>query len=195
MSALRADAVEASGVELHLRHPAPDQTYHAGHPAQPPQNGHLVDRIEAWSADGRRFGVSYAYPLLDPRCSGSRRRPRAACSCATEGRARFRQAIDGYLPAEVAWRRNKKDSFTQLRVTARDTWCALAVGPRAGRKDDRGRQRSWRDGRPGPSGRAGRLAPPAGATRPQGLLAQAPGIGVQLIVQLDAFRERNEIST
>lgn len=74
------------------------------------RSGHLVNRIESWAAHGARFGIAYTYPLLD------RRLVEFALGVPADlfysrGIPRFlaRKALEGILPPEVQWNRNKVD--------------------------------------------------------------------------------------
>ncbi len=77
-------------------------------------HGHLVRRMEGWSADASRFGLDYRYPLLD-------RRLLELCLALPESlsirdghlRYAFRAALEGRLPESVRWRGDKADSITQ----------------------------------------------------------------------------------
>ena len=76
-------------------------------------HGHVVRRIEGWSADASRFGLDYRYPLLD-------RRLLELCLALPERlsihdghlRYAFRAALAGRLPESVQWRGDKADSIT-----------------------------------------------------------------------------------
>ncbi len=84
------------------------------------ENGHLVARIEAWSADASRFGIDYRYPLLDRRV--------LELALALPGRAFlqdgltrwvFRKALVGRMPEVVLWRPGKLDSVVQRNQAQR----------------------------------------------------------------------------
>ncbi len=90
-------------------------------------HGHVVRRLESWSADATRFGLEYRYPLLD-------RRLLELCLAMPEnlwirdGQSRyaFRLALEGILPESVRWRGNKADSIAQ-REQAEPRLKALAA--------------------------------------------------------------------
>jgi asparagine synthase (glutamine-hydrolysing) len=78
------------------------------------RNGHLVRRLEEWSADASRWGIDYRHPLLDARVL------EVALAAPSEAFIRdgvprwlFRHATAPYLPAVLAQRRDKSDSWTQ----------------------------------------------------------------------------------
>lgn len=74
------------------------------------QDGHIVQRLESWSANGGRLGITYAYPLLDRRivefCLGI---PDHLYFSNGWKRYIFRMAVTEILPKEAQWKKMKDD--------------------------------------------------------------------------------------
>ncbi len=74
------------------------------------RHGHLVGRIDSWSAHGARFGLQYSYPLLDRRvlefCLGA---PSDIFMEKGRGRHLIRLALQGILPEDLIWNVSKFD--------------------------------------------------------------------------------------
>ena len=99
------------------------------------ENGHLTERMEAWTAWGAAQGVRYAYPLTDRRVLDFVYRvPVELHASGPYTRHLFRAAMEGVLPDELRWRRSKVDQAVerqrfQLRI---DLWKALRAEVEAG---------------------------------------------------------------
>jgi asparagine synthase (glutamine-hydrolysing) len=71
---------------------------------------HLPERVEGWASGGQREGIIYAYPLLDRRIvEFSLGLPEEMYFKNGWLRYLFRHALNGILPEEVLWNRNKKE--------------------------------------------------------------------------------------
>lgn len=76
--------------------------------------GHLVARMESWSADASRFGIDYCYPLLDRRVLDvALAAPPDAFMHDGTHRWLFREAMRPFLPESIASRPDKDDSWDQ----------------------------------------------------------------------------------
>ena len=74
------------------------------------RQGHLAERIEAWSEAGARFGVEHRYPLLDRRMlEFALGLPPDRFRRGAWSRWLMRHALRGVLPPEVCWHRSKDD--------------------------------------------------------------------------------------
>ncbi len=74
------------------------------------QQGHIVNRIESWAAEGASQGIRYVYPLLDRRvleCVLSQ--PEKSFSNHKYSRLFIRQAMDSIIPDEVCWSRDNTE--------------------------------------------------------------------------------------
>ena len=72
--------------------------------------GHLAERIDGWAASGARHGIEYRYPLLDRRVlEFALGLPPEQFRRGRWGRWLMRRALDGILPSEVCWNRDKAD--------------------------------------------------------------------------------------
>ncbi len=78
------------------------------------RSGHLVARMESWSADASRFGVDYHYPLLDRRVlEVALGAPWDSFLREGSGRWLLRTAMAPYLPPSLASRQDKEDGWGQ----------------------------------------------------------------------------------
>jgi len=195
-SVLHDDVVEAAGVGPVLRHPLRTRRTTLETQRGLLENGHLVARVEAWSADARRFGIDYAYPLLDRRVIA------VALAAPSDlflrnGRPRwlFSQAMDHHLPTEVTWRTEKRDSFVQQRMAAASLdvhvpWilhrmqAMIDGGNDLGAMVDLGHLRA-----------AVGAIRPEDARRPDGIRTRLTLFALLQVAQLDAFCRHNQIST
>ena len=72
--------------------------------------GHLTQRIEHWAANAARYQMVYHYPLLDRRIiEFALRLPSRFFRKGKWDRWFARQAMSNFLPASVAWNRDKTD--------------------------------------------------------------------------------------
>ncbi len=72
--------------------------------------GHLTERLEAWAANGARYNLVYRYPLLDKRIiEFALGLPAEQFVSGQYTRSLMRRAMDGILPPQVQWNRNKTD--------------------------------------------------------------------------------------
>jgi asparagine synthase (glutamine-hydrolysing) len=77
-------------------------------------SGHLTRRVEAWHEAGRRFGVQYHHPLLDPRIvEWALSMPPEVFRTGGHSRRVFRLAVRGLVPEAV--RLSTKDDPVLLR--------------------------------------------------------------------------------
>jgi asparagine synthase (glutamine-hydrolysing) len=107
------------GAADQLRHPLRTRSTTRGTQLALLRSPHLVERIELWSADASRFGIDYRYPLLDQRVLElALAAPSEAFLHQGVSRWLFRRATEPHLPEKVAWRMNKKDSWSQLMQAA-----------------------------------------------------------------------------
>lgn len=84
------------------------------------ESAHLTDRVESWSVDAARCGITYAHPLLDTRVVGTAlAAPADLFLWQGWDRWLFRKAMQPHLPAEVVWHRGKVDSVMQAAEAAR----------------------------------------------------------------------------
>lgn len=94
-------------------------------------HGHMTMRIEGWSALGARYGITYAYPLLD------RRIVELTLGVPPEmfmkkgwKRWLFRQSLEGILPDEVRWNPSKDDPALDISRQHRQEMAQTQVMPR-----------------------------------------------------------------
>lgn len=67
-------------------------------------NGHLQHRCGWWYQTGRRFGIDYRYPLLDLGVvTAALQLPWWAYRSEGWNRLAYRRAVEGWVPASVAW--------------------------------------------------------------------------------------------
>lgn len=75
------------------------------------QSDMLLDRIEAWYGTGRKYRLSYRYPLLDQRLvEFAYHLPGKYYWHEGKDRYLFRMALQGILPNEMVWRVSKYDT-------------------------------------------------------------------------------------
>ncbi|MEM7294772.1 MAG: asparagine synthase C-terminal domain-containing protein, partial [Pseudomonadota bacterium] len=92
------------------------------------QRAHLCNRLRSWAATGRRFGLSYVFPLLDKRVVElALQIPPRFYMQQGIGRYVFRLAIDSLLPSEVCWANLKYEPrrvslLNSSRVKALKRW-------------------------------------------------------------------------
>jgi len=159
-------------------------------------SGHLVERLEEWSADASRFGIDYRHPLLDQRVVAvALAAPSEAFVHDNTSRWLFRRAIEPYVPAGVAWRPDKKDSWTQQiqagqpGSTERVQWVVkeserlLADGNDLGGVLDLAKLR-----------RTVAEIPPSGYARGTTVRQGVPLLSCRRAVELAAFVEHNDVS-
>ena len=156
------------------------------------EHGHLVRRIEGWSADAARFGIDVRYPLLDVDVVESVLGfPDSVYLRDGWERWVFRRALAGRAPDEVVWRRGKRDSWMQVRQAGRDVTVdairarateMVREGDDVGGCVDLDRLRTCVDG--SAAGRAGAAS----------LSDRAPTIAAGVAVQLADFVERHDIA-
>lgn len=74
-------------------------------------SGHLTNRIESWYCHGKRFGIDYAYPLLDRRVLEFAYSLPGWCFADERGTRRvFRAAVSRYWPDDLAERTPKNET-------------------------------------------------------------------------------------
>jgi asparagine synthase (glutamine-hydrolysing) len=78
---------------------------------------HIADRAESWAATGARYGVAFAFPLLDRRVvEFALSLPSAMFLQAGRRRQVFRQAMHGVLPQSVRERHHKLSAFPGITL-------------------------------------------------------------------------------
>jgi asparagine synthase (glutamine-hydrolysing) len=118
---IRALSVNAAlaqelGVAEHVRHPLRTRPTTRATQLALLHHGHLAQRLEEWSADASRFGITYSHPLLDRRVlEVALAAPSEAFLHDGQHRWVFRRAVDAYLPEVIVSRSHKQDSFVQRR--------------------------------------------------------------------------------
>ena len=162
------------------------------------RNGHLVERIEQWSADASRFGIDYRYPLLDQQVLElALAAPSEAFLHEGVSRWLFRRATEGHLPQKLAWRANKKDSFTQQRQADRSAADASANGGWVVEQSNRLIQEGNDLGGVFDLAKLRRdvsAIPKSGFPPRTGVVARLPLLSSLRAVELAAFVEHNRIS-
>lgn len=72
--------------------------------------GHLTGRLEAWAANGAHHNLVYRYPLLDKRIvEFALGLPAEQFVGSQYARSLMRRAMEGILPPQVQWNRNKRE--------------------------------------------------------------------------------------
>jgi asparagine synthase (glutamine-hydrolysing) len=162
-------------------------------------DGHLVDRIEEWSADATRYGIDYCHPLLDRRVVElALAAPNEAFVHGGFNRWLFRRAMDPYLPKEVAWRRGKDDSWVQQRRIA--GWSTVDPETRAGWSMARAREMVAEGNDLGGTVDLAKLqrriaeVPEGGYGPGTPITARAPMLMINRATSLAAFLERNRVA-
>jgi len=91
------------------------------------ERGHLSWRIESWHEAGRRFGITYRYPLLDLRLAEwALAMPPEVFRVGDHSRRAYRMAVTGLVPPWVV--ETSKDDPVLLEVIRRDTERRRAEG-------------------------------------------------------------------
>ena len=92
------------------------------------RGGHLAERIDGWAASGARHGIEYRYPLLDRRVlEFALGLPPEQFRRGRWSRWLMRRALDGTLPPEVCWHRDKRDPARIESMDRASTEALVAV--------------------------------------------------------------------
>lgn len=89
----------------------------------------ITARMESWAADGARFGIKYAYPLLDRRVvEFALSLPDHVFIDGQYKRLFFRQAMAPFLPASVCWHETKSDPARSTPVMKSFKQAFVSIG-------------------------------------------------------------------